>query len=185
MAACMWVLALWGWQNLTSARFKMGCLNIDFWWQWLFTLHFYLLIYCWYLSAEMLSKHLGMEYAESSCRQPKGRKHGGELPPVSVLKGFFFPPPYTDCSATKTASVQVLLGIYWAVRRCYQATLCTSQQAQEFLQHVKDSAIIQHLQYDFSKLAANKVRWLILWINLCHKPCTITTADLSATWRSS
>lgn len=113
---------------------------------------------------------------ESSCQAAQRKEPWRKVPPASVLKVLFFlfEPPHTDCSATKTASVQVLLGIYWAVRKCYQATLCRSQQAQEFLEHVKDSAIIQHLQCDFSKLTATKARWLILWINLCHKPCTIT-----------
>ncbi|EOB00655.1 hypothetical protein Anapl_02507 [Anas platyrhynchos] len=45
----------------------------------------------------------------------------------------------SDCSATKTAKVQVLLGKHQADGRCYQITLCRSQQAPELIeQHPSD-----------------------------------------------
>lgn len=126
-------------------------------------------------------------YVESSSQgaQRKETRKGSSCSLSVKMKGisfffFFFLSPDTDYSATKTATVQVLQGIYRADGRCYQTTLCQSQQGQELLKQVKDSDTLQHLQHDFSKLVATKVRWLTLWTNPGEKPCAITTA---ATWK--
>lgn len=95
----------------------------------------------------------------AAARQPKGRKHGGKVPAVSVLnwKTFFFFPD-NDCSATRAATIQAHLRKYGADGRYYQATLCRVQQAQELLKKVKDLDMIQYLHYDSSKLAATNIR---------------------------
>lgn len=191
MPAAIWQIVRGSWlfqgsQTLTSAYFKTCCLDYIF----LLTVIIYFALLFVDVLLVLISKDViktsgdGVRMWRAAARQPKGRKHGGEVLAVSVFnwKIFFFSD--TDCSATKTATVQVLLGIYWADGRCYQTTLCRSQQAQELLEQVEDLDIIQHLQDEFSKLAATKVRWLILWINPCQKPWAITTANLSATWKS-
>lgn len=152
-----------GSQTLTSAYFKMCSLNYVF----LLTVIIYFELLFVDVLLVLISRDVIKTSGDGVCmwraaaRQPKGRKHGGEVLAVSVLnwKAFFFSPD-TDCSATETATVQVLLGTYRADGRCYQATLCRSQQAQELLEQVKDSDIILHLQYDFSKLAASKIKSL-------------------------
>lgn len=163
MPAAIWqpVCGSWcfkGSQTLTAADFKTCCPEI-----FLLTVIIYFALLFVDVLPVLISRDVIKTSGDGVCmwraaaRQPKGRKHGGEVLAVSVLNWkvlFFFSD--TDCSATKTATVQVLLETYQADGRCYQATLSRSQQAQE-LEQVKDSDIIQHLQYDFSKLATTKV----------------------------
>lgn len=54
---------------------------------------------CWYIAStyqQWCYQHIwGCSMWRVAARQPRGRKHGGEVPPVSVLKIFFFLPPLT------------------------------------------------------------------------------------------
>lgn len=177
MSVAIWQCAHGSWlfkgsQTLTSVYFKTCCLNYIF----LLTV----IIYFTLLFVEVLLVLISRDAIKTSgdgvcmwraaARQPKGRNHR-EVLAILVLNSktiffniiiFFFSD--SDCSATKTAKVQVLLGKHQADGRCYQITLCRSQQAPELIEQVKDSDIIQHLHHDFSKLVATKDRWLIRWI---------------------